>query len=52
VLRIGYTLPRNTGNVTARLDGRDVHAERRITNRGVEVSVATGPGRHTFEVSG
>ena len=52
VLRIGYTLPRNTGKVTAQLDGREVRAERRITNRGVEVSVATGPGRHTLQVEG
>jgi hypothetical protein len=51
-LRIGYTLPRNTGTATARLDGREVRAERRITNRGVEVSVATGPGQHTLEVAG
>jgi hypothetical protein len=52
VLRIGYTLSRNAGAVTARLDGREVRAERRITNRGVEVSVVTGPGRHTLEVAG
>ena len=51
-LRIGYALPRHTGQVTARLDGREVRVERRITNRGVEVSVATGPGRHTLELAG
>jgi hypothetical protein len=38
--------------VTARLDGREVRAERRNTNRGIEVSVATGPVHHTLEVAG
>jgi len=49
-LRIGHTLPRGTREVTVRLDGQAVHADRRNTNRGVEVSVATDPGRHTLEV--
>ena len=50
-LVIGHTLPRGTGAVDATLDGDPVSVMRRVTNRGVEITVATDPGRHTLEVT-
>jgi hypothetical protein len=50
-LLIGHTLPRDTGPVDVRLDGRRAQARRRQTNRGLEVTVETGPGRHVLEVT-
>jgi hypothetical protein len=49
-LRIGHTLPAGTRVKGVVLDGRRVHADVRTTNRGVEVTVTTGPGRHVLEV--
>jgi hypothetical protein len=50
-LLIGHTLPRGSRPVTVFLDGvrRDDFRER-LTNRGVEVTVRTGPGHHVLEV--
>jgi hypothetical protein len=47
---IGHTLPRGTRDVVVYLDGRRTRASRRETNRGLEVTVATKPGRHTLTV--
>jgi hypothetical protein len=50
-LRIGHTLPRGAQVVAVFLDGkRRGRGERRLTNRGLEVSVKTKPGEHTLEV--
>jgi glycogen debranching enzyme len=49
---IGHTLPRGALPVAVVLDGRTVHDyEVRETNRGTEVTVSTGPGRHTLTVT-
>jgi hypothetical protein len=50
-LVIGHTLPRTTKGVDTVLDGEKVAAQRRLTNRGLEITVRTGPGRHTLEVT-
>jgi hypothetical protein len=50
VLRIGHTLPRGSSPLRVLLDGREVDPQVRATNRGVEVTVTTGPGRHALEV--
>jgi hypothetical protein len=48
---IGHTLPRGERPVAVVLDGRTVHDyEVRDTNRGTEVTVATGNGHHTLTV--
>jgi hypothetical protein len=52
VVTLGHTLPRGSRPTTVRLDGRVVHHYRTsTTNRGVEVTVPTGPGHHTLEVT-
>jgi hypothetical protein len=52
VVTLGHTLPRGSRPATVRLDGRVVHHYRTsTTNRGVEVTVPTGPGHHTLEVT-
>lgn len=43
-LRVGVTLPRGAGVVSARLNGRSVRLAERRTNRGLEVSAAAAPG--------
>jgi hypothetical protein len=49
---IGHTLPAGAHVASVVLDGRTVHNyEVRQTNRGVEVTVATGGGHHTLEVT-
>jgi hypothetical protein len=51
-LRIGHTLPRGTAIRLVTLD--DARAEDvrvRTTNRGVEVTVRTGPGRHVLAIT-
>jgi hypothetical protein len=50
-LYIGHTLPRGSRPVTVLLDGRRHGARVRTTNRGVEVTVKTRPGRHVLEVT-
>jgi hypothetical protein len=51
LLRIGHTLPRGASVRGVWLDGRRAAGwETRSTNRGVEVTVRTGPGRHVLEV--
>jgi hypothetical protein len=50
-LLIGHTLPRGTERFTAYLDGhRRRWAQRRLTNRGLEVTLTTKPGRHVLEI--
>jgi len=50
-LRIGHTLPRGSQVVAVFLDGRRKgRGHRRLTNRGLEVTVKTKPGEHTLEV--
>jgi hypothetical protein len=49
---IGHTLTRGARPATVTLDGRQVHNYRVVeTNRGTEVTVSTGPGRHTLTVT-
>jgi hypothetical protein len=49
---IGHTLPRGMHPATVKLDGRTVHHYRVAhTNRGVEVTVATGKGWHTLTIT-
>ena len=51
-LRVGATLPRGTKVDSVTLDGRRVQRPIvRETNRGVEVTVRTGGGRHTVVVN-
>jgi hypothetical protein len=49
-LIIGHTLPRGSRPTAVFLDGSRHGAQTRTTNRGVEVTVKTGPGRHVLEV--
>jgi hypothetical protein len=49
-LYIGHTLPRGSRPAAVFLDGRRHGARVRTTNRGVEVTVKTRPGRHVLEV--
>jgi hypothetical protein len=49
-LRLGHTLPRGSRVRWARLDGRKTDYRTRITNRGLEVWVRTGAGRHDLVV--
>ncbi|HSD82049.1 MAG TPA: hypothetical protein VLB47_15380, partial [Solirubrobacteraceae bacterium] len=49
-LRIGHTLGRGAWPLAVFLDGRRAGRQVRLTNRGAEVTVATGPGRHVLEV--
>ena len=49
---VGHTLPRGSAPAVVTLDGRAVHDYTvRQTNRGAEVTVATGPGTHTLRVT-
>ena len=49
---IGHTLPRGSQPATVTLDGRTVHNYQvRTTNRGVEVTIATGAGNHTLTIT-
>ena len=49
---IGHTLPRGTVPATVLLDGRAVrHYTVRTTNRGNEVTVDAGSGRHTLTIT-
>ena len=50
-LLIGHTLPRGAKVSSVRLDGRRVDWDARTTNRGLEVTVATGRGEHELVVS-
>jgi hypothetical protein len=49
-LTIGHTLPRGSRPAAVFLDGRRHGANKHTTNRGVEVTVKTQPGRHVLEV--
>jgi hypothetical protein len=49
-LVIGHVLPRTTQGVVATLDGERVAVQRRVTNRGMEITVRTSPGEHTLVV--
>jgi hypothetical protein len=49
-LVIGQTLPRGASVKSVTLDGERHDWTARTTNRGLEVTVSTGPGRHTLEV--
>jgi hypothetical protein len=51
-LVVGHTLPRGSRPAVVRLDGREVTSyDARLTNRGLEVTVAARPGkRHVLEV--
>jgi hypothetical protein len=49
---IGHTLPRGVHPESVKLDGRTVHNYRVVhTNRGVEVTMPTGKGRHTLTIT-
>ena len=49
---VGHTLPRGARPATVVLDGRTVHHYTvRSTNRGTEVTVKAGPGRHTLTIT-
>jgi hypothetical protein len=50
-LAIGHTLPAGATVAKAKLDGRPLTPTTRSTNRGLEVTVATGPGTHTLVVT-
>jgi hypothetical protein len=51
-VRIGHTLPRGADVAQVTLDGRRLAShDARVTNRGLEVSVAVGGGRHTLVVT-
>ncbi len=50
-LAIGHTLPRGARVRSVRLDGRRTGYAVRRTNRGTEVTVRTGRGRHMLEVT-
>ena len=50
-LAIGHTLPAGAKVAKAKLDGRTVTPTTRSTNRGLEVTVPTGPGTHTLVVT-
>jgi hypothetical protein len=50
-ITIGHTLPHGAHPVAVVLDGRPVHNYQvRETNRGTEVTVATGKGHHTLTI--
>jgi hypothetical protein len=49
-LVIGHTLPRGSKVRSVMLDGRRAGWQARETNRGLEVTVKTGPGDHTLIV--
>jgi hypothetical protein len=50
-LLIGQTLPRGSTVRRVTLDGRRADFRARVTNRGLEVTVRTAPGRHEVVVS-
>lgn len=50
-LEIGHTLPAGSRVARAELDGVAVTPQTRTTNRGLEVTVPTGPGVHTLVVT-
>src|SRR5215212_1853016 len=50
-LYLGHTLPRGSTPVAVFLDGQARDPQVRTTNRGVEVTVKTGPGHHVLEVA-
>jgi hypothetical protein len=50
-LTIGQTLPRGTAVKSVKLDGHKADWTVRTTNRGLEVTVATRPGRHEVVIS-
>jgi hypothetical protein len=50
-LLIGHTLPLGSSVRSVKLDGRRVDWRTRTTNRGVEVTAATGRGKHELVVS-
>ena len=50
-LAIGHTLPHGARVDEVRLDGRRTGYDVRRTNRGTEVTVRTGRGRHVLEVT-
>ncbi len=50
-LLLGHTLPRGAKVSSVRLDGRRVEWHARTTNRGLEVTVATGRGEHELVVT-
>ena len=50
-LSIGHTLPRGSRVHSVELDGKRHGYQTRLTNRGLEVTVKTGPGEHTLHVT-
>ena len=50
-LTIGHTLPRGSRPASVTLDGRRARYKQERTNRGEEILVETGPGRHTLVVT-
>ena len=50
-LSIGHTLPRGSLVRSVELDGKRHGYQTRLTNRGLEVTVKTGPGEHTLHVT-
>lgn len=49
-LRIGHTLPRGASVAAVYLDGEGCGSQARSTNRGLELTVKTRPGRHVPEI--
>jgi hypothetical protein len=50
-LRVGQTLPADATVSSVKLDGEKVRWRARVTNRGLEVTVRTRPGRHEVVIS-
>jgi hypothetical protein len=50
-LSIGHTLPRGSHVRSVMLDGKRHGYRKRLTNRGLEVTVKTRPGQHTLVVT-
>jgi len=50
-LALGATLPRTASIASVTLDGKAVRYQRRMTNRGLEVTTSAGSGRHTVVVT-
>jgi hypothetical protein len=52
VVMIGHTLPRSAHPASVVLDGQAVSGyQMRLTNRGLEVTVATTAGHHTLTIT-
>ena len=50
-LALGATLPRGAKIASVTLDGKKSGWQQRTTNRGLEITTKSGPGRHTVVVT-